>query len=97
MTAAVYRYMEDFGRMGTLEGIFVAEKRDVQAAMGKTVALGEVLGKHSEIDAEISEDTVTLITDDPGVVGVVEEYGLISGMNPLEFLDDTEDSADEDE
>jgi hypothetical protein len=87
---AVYRYSEDFGRMGDLSGVFVASKSDVMVAMGKTAYLGEVLGKHSEVHAEISADTITLVTEDPDFVELFQSLRLSTGTNPIARLADEE-------
>ena len=44
----------DFGRMGELQGLFVAEELDVQDLIGKEVYFDEVLGKHSEINSDFA-------------------------------------------
>lgn len=87
---AVYRYTEDFGRMGHLSGVFVADRSDVAVAMGKTAYLGEVLGKHSDVRAEISFDTVTLVTADEVIVEMFRSLKLSTGVNPIADLEDVE-------
>ena len=88
----IYRYSESFGRMGDLAGVFVADASDVAKAMGREVHLGEVLGKHSEVIATISENTVKLVTRDRVAVEVVQSLDLAVGTNPLDYLED-EDAA----
>ncbi len=75
----------DCGRMGDLDSIFVAEKEDVKALIGKNLYFGEVLGKHSEICGILEEEEVALITDDENVVKCVEDYSLNTGLNPLHY------------
>lgn len=87
-TLGIYRYVEDFGRMGHLSGVFIAEHADVEAAMGKTAYLGEVLGKHSDVHAEISADTVKLVTADPVIMEMFASLGLRTGVNPIAALED---------
>lgn len=86
---AVYKLHFDCGRMGTLHGIFVEEKEKVEtlAKSGKEIYFGEVLGKHSEITGPLSEEDYTMISDDPTVVGIVENYGLTCGFNPVEYAE----------
>ena len=79
----VYKYRESFGRMGDLEGVFVATRSEVADAMGKETYLGEVLGKHSEVSASVNGDTVKLLTEAVEAVDLVEKYGLANGVNPL--------------
>lgn len=87
---AVYRYEEDFGRMGCLTGVFIANRSDVAVAMGKQVHLGEVLGKHSDIWAEITAETVTMISEDPTLVDTIQKFGLFTGVNPIARLAEEE-------
>ena len=41
----LYSFELDWGRMGSLEGLFIAEEKDVKDIIGKNVQFGEVLGK----------------------------------------------------
>lgn len=88
-TKALYRYDFDFGRMGKLSGLFLAEPSKVKAAIGKTFDFGEALGKHSEIYGTIEGDDLKLVTDNPAEIEVVERlFGKddICGRNPLKYL-----------
>lgn len=55
----LYRYHEDFGRMGCLDGVFIADDADLSWFMGADVWVDDVLGKHSEIRVSFNESTVT--------------------------------------
>jgi len=70
-----------------IEGIFCAEKEDVEKAIGKQVYLGEVSGKHSEVYGDLDWEDLEAITDNPEAVGIFEDYDLTSGFNPLQYLD----------
>lgn len=83
---AVFKYRQDFGRAGSVRGVFVESKSDVQAAMGMEAYLGEALGKHSEVVADINDDTIKMISDDPAVVKIVLDHDLCVGFNPMEYL-----------
>lgn len=83
MAKKLYEYSEEFGRMGDLSGIFVAEEADVARAMGETAYLGEVLGKHANITASISPDTIRELTDDADFVAKFVKFGCGSGTNPV--------------
>jgi hypothetical protein len=87
---AVYRYDEDFGRMGRLTGVFIANRSDVAMAMGRHAFLGEMLGKHSEIWAEITKQTVTMISEDPAIVDTIQRLNLSTGVNPIAALGEDE-------
>lgn len=85
----LYKYSEDFGRMGDLDGVFITTKEIMDRMMEYgTVHLGEALGKHSEITADINDTTIEVITEDPAVIEIVEKHGLESGTDVLGcFLD----------
>ena len=87
----------DFG-YGTLEGLFVAEKEQVDYLTSHKIEVyfGEILGKHSEISGCIEPAEIKLITDDEKVIEIIEKYELESGYNPLDQLvgADTDDISD---
>jgi hypothetical protein len=106
MSVKVYKYSENFGRMGQLDSVFVAEESDVARMMGKRVYLGEVLGKHSEVSATITGDTVKVVSDDQAIVeffvdhlrGKVgtDVYGAFLDQEADDdFVDDKVDAEDE--
>lgn len=81
----VYKLNVECGRMGELEGVFVAEKEMVEALIESKIVVnfGEALGKHSDIHCPINQDEITLVSESPEVVAVILEHGLSSGFNPL--------------
>ena len=85
---AIFKFHFDCGRMGNLEGVFVASKKDVKELCdsGKQVYFGEVLGKHSEVYGKMNEGMFKVVSEDPSVVSVVEEHDLSSGYNPFDYL-----------
>lgn len=85
---ALFKFYWDCGRMGDLDGLFVANKEEVKKAIGKDIYFGEVLGKHSEIEGTLEKGDFEMITDDPNVVRVFEEHSIYSGHNPLDYLED---------
>ena len=82
---AIYKMAFDCGRQGSLEGVFVADKNHVKILLERPLGVyfGEVLGKHSEICGTIEDHEITLVTDDPAVVGLFNEHKLSSGFNPF--------------
>ncbi len=90
----LYRFNWDCGRMGDLEGVFVAEEKVIQDAIGAKVEFGEVLGKHSEIFGQIDECDITVLSEDQEFIEkLILVFGglLISGYNPLEYLNEDEE------
>ncbi|WP_321913530.1 hypothetical protein [Paraburkholderia sp. J11-2] len=91
----------DYGRSGTLSGIFVCEKADLEKLYGKEVYFGEVLGKHSEVSLEMDAECFEIRTEDQDFIAKFIEImgdGTISGYNPFDYYDaDEESDEDEDE
>ena len=91
---AIYEFYWDCGRMGDLDGLFIAEQSDVEAAIGKEVYFGEVLGKHSEIYGTLAKEDLTVKSVDQNFIAQFEAImgeGTISGYNPLEYLPEIDD------
>lgn len=85
MNELVFRWSRDFGRMGGLEGIFVATQAEVNYALGRRAYFGEVLGKHSEIYCNLEAEQFESLSDEPSVVAFVEQHGPF-GRNPLDYV-----------
>ena len=86
----LYSFFWECGRMGTLDGLFVAEEAEVNAIIGKEIYFGEVLGKHSEIYGRLDEIDLEVKSDDQDFINkLVEIIGdnTISGFNPLVYYD----------
>lgn len=93
------KYSESFGRMGDLSGVFVTTQADYDRALrGRSVYLGEVLGKHSQVTADLNASTLRVVSDDPAVVALVEEHDLSTGENPVAtYIENHDEDEDEDE
>jgi hypothetical protein len=98
---ALYQFYWDCKRSGDVTGLFVAHKTEVEAAIGRNVNFGEILGKHSEICGVLETDDLTIKSEDQEFIAkLVDVIGrnTISGYNPLEYLgEDEPDDEDEDE
>ena len=84
---ALFKMNFDCGRMGNLDGVFVADTEDVEYLVNNKISVyfGEVLGKHSEISGCVDESEIKQITTDENVISVVEEHELESGYNPFGY------------
>lgn len=84
---AVFKFNADFGRQGDLTGLFIATKEQVETLIesGIEVYFGEVLGKHSEIYGSIEQKEISLVSDNPEVIKVIEDFDLTSGYNPFDY------------
>lgn len=94
----LYEFYVDCGRMGDLEGLFLANPQDVLRLLGKRVHFGEVLGKHSEISVTIKPDMFEVKARDEEFVGRFAELfdsKTISGFNPFDYIEDDVDSEDD--
>lgn len=89
----LWKFCWDCGRMGELEGLFVATEEEIENAHGREVYFGEVLGKHSGIWGTFGKEDVRKVDVDPEVVAEVsKELGdTWCGYNPLGFINEGED------
>lgn len=81
----IYKLNVDCGRMGDLEGVFVADSEDVDNLIKSKIGVyfGEVLGKHSEVCGAIEPGEITLASDDPTAVKIVVDLDLATGFDPF--------------
>lgn len=95
----LYSFYVDCGRMGSLDGLFIATQEQIDNAFGKHMYFGEVLGKHSEVQGELEASEIELISSDQDkVLWLYELLGSdVSGFNPLSYISDDDDEADEDD
>jgi len=88
----IYEFFVDFGRMGEIEGVFIAWSEDIAKAIASCpeLYLGEALGKHSEIVVSLKAEHIILKSDNTEVVSVVKDlFGhTVSGYNPLDYVED---------
>lgn len=96
MSKGLYEFFEDCGKMGEISGLFIADSEDVVKAFGRTIYMGDVLGKHSEIDIDLSAENVKLLSNDIDKIEwlqneVFSGETTLSGYNPLDYLDDYEE------
>jgi hypothetical protein len=80
--------------MGFLEGIFIASQEDIDNILGEEIWFGEVLGKHSDIHGTLTEEDLTLKSDDQEFITKMIEIfgaGTISGFNPFDYWERVND------
>jgi len=96
---ALYKFHFDCGRNGELNGLFIANKENVEELMEskRIIYFGEVLGKHSEIMGPIEDEDITFVTTDEKVLAVIEHFNLETGFNPLDYDNVNEDDLEEKE
>jgi hypothetical protein len=96
---ALYKYHQDYGRMGTLEGVFIMdEDKYNDYVKGRSVWEFDILGKHSEVRVEFNDDTVTkLDVSDTTVADMLKVLGVvISGITPHDYFDQFAEQDEED-
>lgn len=86
MSNKLYKFYWDYGRSGTVTGLFVADSEEVEKAIGERVYFGEILGKHSEVYGDLEEGDITLVSENPEVIKVFIDEEISSGYNPLDYL-----------
>jgi hypothetical protein len=87
----LWKYKLDCGRMGNIDGVFLASDDEIKEVIGKTVYFGEALGKHSEVEAVIEEKELTEITSNQAVIFELHrsiEGNTLCGYNPVEYYAD---------
>lgn len=86
MKKGIYKFSTEYGRSGSLEGVFIATKQRVNKLISSKIEVyfGEVLGKHSEVFGAIEKKDIKLITDDSQALAIVEKYELTNGHNPFD-------------
>lgn len=84
---AVFKLDVDCGRMGSLDGLFIATKEEVKQLLEcpYEIYCGEVLGKHSEVYGKIEEKEIIFVSDDEAVIKVIEDHGLQNGFDPFDY------------
>lgn len=97
----LYRYYEDCGRMGSIEGLFILTDEEVEKYKEYTDVLywDELLGKHSEGTYLFNNETLEEIELPEEVVNILlEKIGkVISGPFDFEYFDEMIEESLEDE
>lgn len=85
----LYKFYKNFGRMGSLEGLFVASEKDIKNLLGKGLDFGEALGKHSEICFSFDRSQIKVVSDDQDFINkfnAILPDGV--GTTPFDGLDE---------
>ena len=95
----LYRFFVDCGRMGHLEGLFIAHPKELEEAYGHTLYFGEVLGKHSEVIVDFDEEDIELVSKDVSKVKWLQDLlgDTVSGFNPIAKHNDQKEDGVYDE
>lgn len=82
----LYSFYWDCGRMGDLQGLFVATEEEVAKAIGQHVSFGECLGKHSDTYGTLEAEHLTIVSEDQDKVLWFEEIVGSTGHCPLDYI-----------
>jgi len=93
----IYRMEFDYGRMGSLSGLFIAESDEIDTLITseREINFGEILGKHSDVCCSLTRSDIDVISSDPADIEFFKRLNLQTGYNPLDFLSE-EDYEEED-
>lgn len=88
----LYRYYEDCGRMGDIEGLLFLTDEEVAKYKEYSHCLwwDELLGKHSEGNFHFSDDTLSVIELPEEVITTLYDVigNVVSGPFDLEYFDE---------
>jgi hypothetical protein len=88
----LYRYYEEYRRMGSIEGLFILTDEEVEKYKKYTSYLywDELLGKHSEGHFNFSDDTLEVIDLPEEVVALLHDKlgKVISGPFDFDYFDE---------
>lgn len=93
------KYEEDFGRMGELDALLIMTEQQFKDMSGSTVYLGERLGKHSSVEADLCPENFKIVTDDQDFIDKLRKYvtsphypNHVSGVDLLCHWEEQHDS-----
>jgi len=85
----IWKFFWDCGRMGNLEGTFVATEDFVNTEfIGQHVYFGEILGKHSEIHGTLDPEDFSVISEDPEAVANFKNTVVATGVVPWDYMEE---------
>lgn len=94
MTEHLYKFDFDCGRMGNIDGLFVADDKKIKRLIKEnpSIYFGEVLGKHSDISGNFSEMNIEKVKLD---IRTVRKVTSILGKswcryNLMDYIYETE-------
>lgn len=81
---------------GFVGGLFVAEKSDIEEMVGHNIYMGEIQGKHSEVQVEFEMSDFVVFSEDENIINMlIEKAGgnTICGYNPSERYKELKDDG----
>ena len=96
MEKVLVKYDQDF-YYGIMSGLFITTKEELETLNGREVYYCEALGKYSEVTTEDAYDYCEIVSEDQDLIhDLLTVFGSnnISGYNPLEYVEESEDEGD---
>ena len=93
MEKVLVKYDQDF-YYGIISGLFITTKEELETLNGLEVYYYEALGKHSEVVTNDAYDYCEIVSEDQDLIhDLLTVFGSnnISGYNPLEYVEESED------
>jgi hypothetical protein len=94
MDKILVRFEIDYDRQGSVDGLFVTTKEQMEALSGVNINFGEILGKHSEVwidDFNWTEFCTVLTDEQDKIEFLIDLLGWnISGYDPSDYYNITE-------
>lgn len=93
----VYKFEIEYGRSGTLSGMFIADSDAVAEVVGKEVYFGDVLGKYSDVLVKLEDGDIELIPlEEESIADLFSIFAddkedknvTIVGYNPFDYIED---------
>ena len=91
MDKVLVKFHWNCGRMGELDGLFVTTREALREIVGTQINFGEVLGKHSNIYGELSEQDCVILCEDQAFIDKLLGYvghNTIAGYNPFDYREE---------
>lgn len=95
----LYKYAEDFGRMGDLDGMFFATEEQHERFMGKEGYASDILGKHSEVYLQFNDETIEEVElSETTIEEMFAVFGYcISGISALDYFEQWDEEEEEED
>lgn len=86
----LYQYHEDYGRMGSIEGLLILTDEQIEKYKNAELWWDELLGKHSEGYFNFSDETLIPLDIPEDIVEILYKKlgNVLSGPFDLEYFDE---------
>ncbi len=71
------KFKKSFGRMGDIECCFITTHAKLIDSMERRIALGDALGKHSDITVMMDKENTKIVSSDQNLIGMMNSLDLL--------------------